>query len=446
MHILIEAEIVYSPHSQANGQPERVNELVDELFALPQTFTVTSLNEYIADVFDMDETLADVWVEGEVSNFRKYESGHCYFTLKDEDAQIKGVIWRSASARVGELPDDGDKVRVHGRVSTYPQRGEYQIIVDRVRPLGVGDLYQRFEELKQKLSDEGLFDVERKRELPAYPRAIGIVTSADAAAFQDVQNVLRRRYPIVEIVLAPCLVQGDLAPPMIVDSIERLNGYALAGKTLDVILVCRGGGSIEDLWAFNDERVARAIYASRLPVISGVGHETDFTIADFAADVRAPTPSAAAELLTPDIADLLADVKQLKDALALTMTRQISATRERLDGQTRTLSRLSPQSQLDRLRLRLDEWNERLVIQQKGRIAILRERMAGRITALNAANPTAILDRGYALVLHSDTGERVTRAAGTKPGEAITLRLADGEIAARVEDKDTHARYPRTLF
>ena len=268
------------------------------------TCTVAELTTYIRELFESNEQLQDVWVEGEVSNFSKASSGHLYFTLKDSAAQIKCVMWRSSVERQTTIPQNGDAVLVHGAVSVYEVNGVYQLYADRIRPLGVGNLYQQFEELKARLTDEGLFDEARKRPIPDFPHQIGVVTSPEAAAFQDVQNVLRRRYPLVEVILSPCQVQGEAAPAQIVRAIERLNQYS----QVDVILVCRGGGSIEDLWAFNDERVARAMVASRIPVVSGVGHETDFTIADFAADLRAPTPSAAAELMTPNIDDLRDDV------------------------------------------------------------------------------------------------------------------------------------------
>lgn len=405
--------------------------------------TVTQLTTYIRELFDSNEPLQDVWVEGEVSNLTKATSGHMYFTLKDGTAQIKCVMWRGNVQQQVSLPKNGDAVLLHGQVSVYEANGVYQLYADRVRPLGIGNLYQRFEELKARLADEGLFDSERKRPIPAIPLRIGVVTSPEAAAFQDVQNVLRRRFPVVEVILSACQVQGDGAPPQIVCAIERLNTHS----NVDVILVCRGGGSIEDLWAFNDERVARAIVASKIPVVSGVGHETDFTIADFAADLRAPTPSAAAELLTPNIEDLRDDVRRLERELADVTLYQIQQRRNALTDKTWALRQLSPEAKMRQYRQRLDDWNTRLVKTQRDYVSLLRERVASRAAALNAANPLAILERGYALVSVSETGERVTSSTDApKPGVGITVRFHDGELKARIEDKDAHERYKRTLF
>jgi exodeoxyribonuclease VII large subunit len=409
------------------------------------TCTVAELTTYIREWFDSNEQLQDVWVEGEVSNFTKASSGHLYFTLKDITAQIKCVMWRSRVERQVSVPQNGDAVLVHGRVTVYDARGEYQIDADRIRPLGVGNLYQQFEELKTRLSNEGLFDEARKRLIPDFPHKIGIVTSAEAAAFQDVLHVLRRRYPLLEVILSPCQVQGEGAPPQIVRAIERLNQHS----QVDVILVCRGGGSIEDLWAFNDERVARAIVASRIPVVSGVGHETDFTIADFAADLRAPTPSAAAEIMTPDVEELRDDVERLRRDLVVSMVSGLQESRANLLDKFWALKQVSPEAQVRQYRQRLDDWDTRLISMQLKRLELLRERLASRRIALNAANPQAILERGYAIVTTSETGERVTSAAAKdapQPGVGITVRFHDGELKARIEDRDAHERYKRTLF
>ena len=274
---------------------------------MQSTVSVRELNAHIRQMFERDVTLQDIWVEGEISGFKQAPSGHYYFAMKDGKVLIDCAMWRSSAQQQPILPKDGDAVLAHGYVAIYEERSKYQFYVDRIRPLGVGDLYRQFELLKQKLAAEGLFDDERKRPLPVFPRKIGVVTSPNAAAFQDVLNVLRRRFPLVEVVLSPTLVQGADAPAQIVRALDRLSRR----DDIDVIWVGRGGGSIEDLWAFNDEAVARAIVASRVPVISGVGHETDFTIADFAADLRAPTPSAAAELLTPDISEMQSGLDRL---------------------------------------------------------------------------------------------------------------------------------------
>jgi exodeoxyribonuclease VII large subunit len=404
--------------------------------------SVTSLTTFIRELFEVNDFLQDVWVEGEVSNMRKAASGHWYFTLKDSGAQLKCVVWRSSADRQTITPRDGDQVLAHGRLGVYDSQGVYQLYADLVRPLGAGDLYQEFERLKARLDAEGLFAPERKRPIPDAPRLIGVVTSSEAAAFQDIQNVLRRRYPLAQIILSPSLVQGNEAPAQIVAALERLNQHTEA----EIILLIRGGGSIEDLWAFNDERVARAVAASRIPVISGVGHETDFTIVDFAADLRAPTPSAAAEIATPDIADLRASLDSMNLYMRGLMDDKLSALGSDLAASRRALGHVSPSSRLRNLRQRVDDWNTRLITRHESRVALLRERLAARTAALNAASPQSILARGYAVVTLSEDGTRVASADGTTPGTGITIQFADGELKARVEDKETHGRYKRTLF
>jgi exodeoxyribonuclease VII large subunit len=407
-----------------------------------QSFTVAEISSYIRALFEMDYRLQDVTVTGEISNMRQAASGHWYFTLKDDQAQLKCAMWRSRAGQQSYVPQNGDAVSAQGRVEVYEPRGEYQLIVNTLRPLGVGDLYARFEQLKAQLEAEGLFDPLRKRPLPEFPCQIGVVTSPEAAAFQDIQNVLRRRFPLAEVILSPTTVQGDAAPPQIVAALERLNTYT----QVDVILLARGGGSIEDLWAFNDERVARAIAASRIPVIAGVGHETDFTIADFVADLRAPTPSAAAEQAVPDMGELRLAVAGARESLLLLMRDSLYLRQDRLLNRQRELGHLSPARQLATLRQRLDDWNERLERQQRQRLATWRERLISRVAALNAADPRALLARGYALVSFSHNGERLQSAQDAQPGDGLTIQLADGDVKARVEDKESHEHYRRTLF
>ena len=278
---------------------------------IPVSWSVTDLTRYLRELLESDELLQDVWVKGEVSNFSRPASGHLYFTLKDSSASLRCVMWRNAVIRQSFTPRDGDAIEVHGSISIYEVGGQYQLYADIFRPAGEGALYQEFLRLKAKLEAEGLFAPERKRPIPPKPKRIGIVTSPTGAALQDMLNTLQRRYPLVEVVLAPTPVQGDEAPARIIAALQNVAEIAHP----DVIILARGGGSIEDLWAFNDERVARAIAASPIPVITGVGHETDFTIADFVADLRAPTPTAAAELATPNQADLRLDLSELNDRL-----------------------------------------------------------------------------------------------------------------------------------
>lgn len=392
-------------------------------------FTVRTLTAVIQELIETDDLLSDVWVEGEISNFKAYASGHWYFTLKEGTVQLKGVMWRSFAARQPYTPRDGEHVRAHGSIRVYADGGTYQIQAERIRLLGVGDLFQRLEETKARLQAEGLFDAGRKRPLPAFPRRIGIVTSPEAAAFQDVLNVLRRRFPLAEVVLSPTSVQGEAAPDGIVRALARLN----ARPEVEVILVCRGGGSIEDLWAFNEERVARAVAASRLPVISGVGHETDFTLIDFVADLRAPTPSAAAEMMTPDINDLKAAVQNGALLLDSVFRDGLGQRGERLDALTHRLKRASPTALLAYDRQRVDGLNERLTSAARGLLALRRERMTARAAALEAANPAAVLARGYVLVTDARTGQRLMSAQTGEAGAPVTLTFQDGRRGARLD-------------
>lgn len=410
---------------------------------MSDSYTVAGITAYIRDLIDQDPPLRDIWVRGEVSNMKAAASGHWYFTLKDRDAQLKCVMFRSQAEKQAIEPRDGEEMRVHGRVSVYEARGEYQLYADQLQPAGgIGALYLRFEELKAQLDAEGLFEPSRKRPLPVFPLRIGVVTSQDAAALRDVCNVLGRRFPLAEVILSPSLVQGSEAPALIVRAIERLNAHG----AVDVMLVTRGGGSIEDLWAFNDERVARAIAASEIPVISGVGHETDFTIADFVADYRAPTPSAAAEVATPDLGDYVLALGQIGQTLREASARFIAQQRERLHlaqrlfSQDRSLRRIAEQ------RVRVDDLRESIEREQGRQLQMLRERLEAQQAALASADPQQLLTRGYAIVRRSEDGQIITQERDAPAGTGITIRLRDGEIAARVEDKDSHGQYKRTLF
>lgn len=406
-------------------------------------YSVEGINAYIRNLLERDAPLQDMWVRGEVSNMKRAASGHWYFTIKDTRSQLKCVMFRNHAERQHIQPNDGEAVHVHGKISVYEQRGEYQLYADEVQLAGgVGDLYQRFEAVKRKLEAEGLFDSERKRPLPEFPLRIGVVTSPDAAAFRDIQNVLARRFPLAEVILSPTLVQGIDAPAAIVKAIQRLNQYQVA----DVMLVSRGGGSIEDLWAFNDEQVARTIATSAIPTVSGVGHETDFTIADFVADVRAPTPSAAAELATPNITDLKIDVDYLSGELNNQLEKFIADKTTLLENANQTLRHTSPERNLREYRQRIDDITERIDSQQVRFLSLLRERLAGQVKALNAANPDALLQRGYAIVTSTDNGKILTDVADAPPGTRLTIKVKSGELKARTEDTQSHEQYKRTLF
>ena len=395
------------------------------LFDLAPTLTVTQLARRIKDVIEDDATLRDVWVRGEVSNFTQASSGHLYFSLKDRDAAIRCVMWRSDAARVFKLPANGDAIEVHGRVSMYEARGDVQLYVDEIKLAGAGALWQEFERLCARLDAEGLFAPEHKRALPQFPRTIGVVTSREGAVFHDICNVLSRRYPLVQVLLAPTLVQGGTAAPMIVGAIQTINHF-----DIDVLIVARGGGSIEDLWAFNEEIVARAIYDSRVPVISAVGHETDFTITDFVADVRAPTPSAAAELAVPDARELRASVRYSEQRLAQLTRDQIGDARVRLSQQVYALQRNSPRARVDNDRQRVDDLARRVAARAMQLIALHRGTLNGAARHLAALNPEATLARGYAIVREKKTGRVVTRVAQVKGSKPIAVRVSDGEFEA----------------
>ena len=393
-------------------------------------WTVTELTQYIRDLFEIDYRLKDVNVSGEISNYRPARSGHLYFTLKDQNAQIKCVMWRSAAERLRFSPQDGDAVVVNGRISVYEASGVYQLYAERMDPAGRGDLAIAFEEMRHRLESEGLFDAAHKKRIPPFPQKIGIVTSADAAALRDILNVLARRFPLVSVLIAPTLVQGATAPPQIVRALQWLDGR----HDIDTIIVARGGGSIEDLWAFNDESVARAIFAASHPVIVGVGHETDFTIADFVADLRAPTPSAAAEQAVPDITDLIAALRGVQQRLITEIEEQIAQKLFSLTAVRRSLQYLNPQKSVDNNRQRLDGLIIRLDTAMRRQLDERTSRWQQAKATLAALSPQATLDRGYAIV--RDENGRLLRTVERLPsGTRFTVQLADGRIAAVVVDQ-----------
>ncbi len=408
------------------------------LFDLAPTLTVTQLVRQIKEVVEDDPTLSDVWVHGEVSNLSQAASGHLYFTLKDRDAAIRCVMWRSDAARVFKLPADGDAIQVHGRVSMYEARGDVQLYVDEIKLAGAGALWQEFERLRARLDAQGLFAPEHKRPLPRFPRTIGVVTSREGAVFHDICNILSRRYPLVQVLLAPTLVQGDGAAEMIADAIATINRFDVDPATgrgvCDLLIVARGGGSIEDLWAFNDERVAHAIYDSRVPVISAVGHETDFTIADFVADVRAPTPSAAAELAVPEARELRASIRFSQQRLAQITRERLGDARVQLSRQVYALTRNSPEAHIANDRQRVDEFSRRLASRVVQWIHLRREVLNGAARHLAALNPQATLARGYAIVRERETGRVVRRVAQAKGRKEIRVRVSDGEFDATANE------------
>jgi exodeoxyribonuclease VII large subunit len=379
----------------------------------------------------LEAGLPALWVEGELSNFARPASGHWYFTLKDAGAQVRCAMFRGANARVRATPRDGLQVLLRARVSLYEPRGDYQLIAEHLEEAGEGALRRRFEELKARLQAEGLFDNALKRPLPALPRRVAVVTSPTGAAIRDILQVLRRRFPSVPVRVYPVPVQGAGAAGEIAAALAR----ASADDSVDVLVLARGGGSLEDLWAFNEEVVARAIRAARVPVVTGIGHEIDFTIADFAADLRAPTPSAAAELIVPDRAEWLRGVAATAQRLGLAVRRQTARARERLEWLGGRLARVHPRERLALRAQRLDELEGRLGRAFGRHLADARARLASAARTLGAVSPLATLERGYSILLNAE-GRLVRAASEVAPGDAVAARTGRGTIHARVTRTD----------
>lgn len=391
---------------------------------LAKLLTVSQLTRQVRTT--LDSRLGSLWVAGEISNFRVPPSGHFYFSLKDASSQIAAVMFRSASQLLPFVPEDGMEVLVYGRVSVYEARGTLQLYVETMEPRGQGALQLAIEQLKQRLQAEGLFAEERKRPLPFLPRAVGIVTAATGAAIHDMLVTLRARMPGVPVIVRPSSVQGREAVADIVQAIADLNEF---GK-VDVILVGRGGGSLEDLRAFNDERVARAIAASRIPVVSAVGHEIDVTIADLVADRRAPTPTAAAAMAVPDRRELLAVLRRLYGSLTVSARRRLERCRERLDLGARRLR--DPQQALKALQLRVDDLSERLARAVAANLRLARQHLRRNAERLDALSPLAVLSRGYAIARRADDGSVVRDAATLRAADRLRLTLARGAATVRV--------------
>src|SRR2546421_1659448 len=401
------------------------------VFNAPSIFSVAQVSRYLKEVLETDDILQDIWVQGEISGCKTYPSGHCYFTLKDAEAQLACVFFKQARLR-SSAPDlrDGMAIAANGRISLYERDGKLQLYVEYVEPLGDGALFLRFEQLKARLEAEGLFDAERKRPLPPQPAVIGIVTSPQAAALRDMLRVLRSRYPLAEVILAPTLVQGVEAPASIAAALDLLNEHGEA----DVVIVGRGGGSIEELWAFNEEVVARAIARSRIPVISGVGHETDFTIADFVADYRASTPTAAAAAAVPDIEGWRSDILDKQQLLADVIEDYLGDLQEQLERTYYELERASPRGLLDRRRQQLDDVTSLLQSHLQHILSLQNERLRGTALRLHALSPLLTIARGYAVVRRDVDGRIVTSTQQVRPGDTLTIQVTDGHIPVQVRD------------
>lgn len=451
----------------------------------PAIFTVTRLNQTVRSLLERE--MGQIWITGEISNFTQPASGHWYFTLKDDTAQVRGAMFRNSNRRVTFRPQHGQQVLVRASVTLYDPRGDYQIIVESMQPAGEGLLQQKYEQLKAALSAEGLFDQQFKQPLPTPAHCIGVITSKTGAALHDILHVLRRRDPSLPVVIYPTAVQGDDAPGQIVRAIELAN----ARQECDVLIVGRGGGSLEDLWSFNDERVARAIFASRIPVVSAVGHETDVTIADFVADLRAPTPSAAAEIVSRNQTELLRQIQSAQQRLEMAMdffianrTRRFTQLNHRLQQQhpqlrlarqqtvleklrqrmrvaldsqlkqasqrqrrvAQRLNQQNPQPRIWRAQTRIQQLEYRLAESLRAQLSVTRERFGKAVTHLEAVSPLSTLARGYSVTTAAD-GKVLKQAKQVKTGDTLTTRLADGWVESEVKSvqpvKKTRASKPR---
>ncbi len=396
-----------------------------------EIYSVSQVTTYLRDILEEDYDLQSLSVRGEISNATRATSGHWYFTLKDSQAQLRCVLWRNQALQQSHEPREGASFIVNGRISLYEARGDLQLYVSSLQPAGLGALYQQFMESKTRLDAEGLFDPERKLPLPPYPRAIGIVTSPDAAALQDIRQVLGRRYPCARLILSPSPVQGATAASKLRQALLAL----IADGRAEVILLSRGGGSLEDLWPFNDEELARAVAASPVPIVSGVGHETDFTLVDFAADLRAPTPSVAAELATPDAPALRDQLRHHQAALAQCLQHYLVQRSGMLRELGRGLQRLSPRQRIGNYRQLVDDRRAQLTTSARRRLAIYRERARGREQRLAAINPLSILNRGYAYITRAADGAQVVRATAIQTGEVLDLHFHDGQRRAIADEE-----------
>lgn len=414
-----------TPFFSSEQTPSAVNQ--------KNALSVSELNQYIHMLLEGNPVLRSVFVKGEISNFTHHRSGHLYFSLKDEDGVIRVVMFRNNAERLGFLPEEGMKVLLHGRVTLYSRSGQYQITADEMQPDGVGTLYVAFEQLKAKLEREGLFSEERKKPIPRYPKKIGIITSPTGAAIQDMIEITGRRFPLSELILYPALVQGIGAPSSLCNGIRYFEHAKEHGSidAVDVIIIGRGGGSIEDLWGFNDEQLARTIASATIPIISAVGHETDFTIADFVADLRAPTPSAAAELAVPDAALLSRQIGNLNRHFQNLILSQIDRKRARLKILSTSRGLSGPSHSVEEKRLLLDHLTDRLCLASRRSIEDRRNALRHIVDRLHALNPLMVLSRGYTAV-SLDDGRICTSAADLSVGDRISLRFKDGTVPARI--------------
>ena len=386
-------------------------------------FSVGELNNYIKNLLDSDLTLSGLYVRGELSNYKMYPSGHHYFSLKDQNSALKCVLFKGSASKLRFKPQDGMNVVAFGSVAVYQRDGAYQLYVSEIIPDGVGELYVAFEQLKEKLYKEGLFDDRHKKALPKYPKTIAVITSPAGAAVRDIIRILNSRWPLTKVIVVAVRVQGVEAPPEICDAIDYVNKFNVA----EIIIVGRGGGSTEDLWAFNDERVARAIFNSEIPVISAVGHEPDVTIADFVADIRAATPSNAAEIAVADINDMRYSISSADNRIRQSISKEMKLRRQRLEELSEKRVLQNPRFYIDDKRLLLDYCNDRLLAAMQRRTSMCKERYGRLTAALDAMSPLKVLSRGYAIACGAG-GEIIKKASDVKHGDKLTIRLTEDEI------------------
>jgi len=399
-------------------------------FQQPSEKRVYSVSEITREIkFVIEGDFSALWIEGEISNFKRHTSGHLYFSLKDADAQIAGVMWRGRNQNLLFQPHDGMKVMAFGNLTVYERQGKYQLDVIRLQPAGLGDLQLAFEALKKKLQNEGLFSPELKKPIPPFPQRIAIVTSASGAAFHDIVSVISRRFPPAQLILRPVKVQGEGAAEEIAGAIHELNSFG----NIDVMIVGRGGGSLEDLWAFNEEPVARAVYASKIPVISAVGHEIDFSICDFTADVRAPTPSAAAELAVPNISDVIFTIGHYKERMIKNMQNRIHNNHDRLMMLLRSYGFRWPEDRIRENRLRLDDQARSIERSLEHRLEGYRTNIEGFTKNLKSLNPSAVLERGYSITTRVLDQKVVRKASQINKKDEIHIQFAEGSANSVVE-------------
>lgn len=396
-------------------------------------YTVSRITKYIKNLFENDYNLQDIWILGEISNFKLHSSGHMYFVLKDQESQIKGVMFKGNNLSLRFMPQDGMKVKVRGDISVYERRGEYQLYVKEIVEAGKGELYLAFERLKEKLKAEGLFSEEFKKKLPLIPKNIAVITSPTGAAIRDVLTISLRRFPNLSILVVPSLVQGTLAAQEIAKKIDFLNKHF---NNLDFIILSRGGGSLEELWAFNEEILARSIYNSKIPIVSAIGHETDFTISDFVADLRCPTPSAAAEMTIPDKSSLINNINLLNSKLNKAINRNFELKLENINSINKSIQYQGPENKINQYYQYVDEFSVRIKLRIKHQIELYEEKIKKDKQRLNSLNPDAVIERGYSICRKIPGKEIIKRLNQVEIGNEIEVIISDGKMLGKVDKKE----------